>query len=60
MDNEELRKVLYRLVDALWVLENIEKLPNCNNCAAKDDCPYCPKAGQMVRTNCFAWVEEVK
>lgn len=58
MDNEELKEVLYRLVDALWVLENIEKLPNCNNCKWAKTCADCPGAGEMVRVNCVFWGSE--
>lgn len=58
MNKEEIRVALYRIIDALWLLENIEKLPDCNNCTVRNECPYCPKAGQMVRVNCFAWVGE--
>ena len=45
-----------QIEDALWVLDNIEKLPTCNNCLVKDSCKHVPKAGQMVRINCFGHV----
>ena len=58
MKNEEIRQACYRIIDALWVMENIEKLPNCNNCKAKNECAYAPKAGEMVRVNCWGWEGE--
>lgn len=48
----------YRIEDAMFVLDNIERLPNCNNCKSKDECEHCPVAGEMVRINCFEWVGE--
>lgn len=58
MDNETIRQACYHIIDALWVCDNIEKLPNCNNCRLKDECEYCPVAGEMVRVNCFNWESE--
>lgn len=55
MKSKEIRQALTIISDSLWLAENIEDLPNCNNCRHKDDCPYCPKAGEMSRINCFAW-----
>lgn len=60
MKYEELRATLYHIIDALWVCENVERLPNCNNCGKKNVCSYCVKAGEMVRINCFEWESENK
>lgn len=60
MENKEIREACYHIIDALWVTENIEKLPTCNNCKCKNECKYVPKPGEMLRVNCFAheWNEE--
>lgn len=54
--NETIREASYRIADAMWVLDNIEKLPNCNNCLVKDSCKHVPKAGEMTRLNCFGYI----
>ena len=58
MENETIRQACYRIIDALWVLDNIDRLPNCNNCKMKKSCEYVPNAGEMVRVNCWGWVGE--
>ncbi len=58
MKNEEIKQACGQIIDALWLVENIEKLPNCNNCKDKNNCIYVPEAGQMTRINCFAWEGE--
>lgn len=45
------------ILDVLMAYREISKLPTCNECAAKRDCPKAPKPGQMVRYNCFAFVK---
>lgn len=55
MEREE---VLNIVSDALWLAENVEKLPNCNNCLVKNHCNYCPKPGELLRINCYAWESE--
>lgn len=47
------------ILDVLMAYRDISKLPTCNECEAKRDCPYAPKPGQMVRYNCYAFVGEV-
>ena len=47
------------ILDVLMAYRNISKLPTCNECKAKRDCPYAPKPGQKVRYNCYAFVGEV-
>ena len=58
MENETIRQACYRIIDALWVLDNIERLPNCNNCKLKNSCGYVPNGGEMVRINCWGWLSE--
>ena len=54
----EREKVLNIISDALWLAENVEKLPNCNNCLMKNTCKYVPKPGEMSRFNCYAHIWE--
>lgn len=58
MENETIRQACYRIIDALWLADNIERLPNCNNCKRQNGCCYVPEAGDMVRVNCWGWVSE--
>ena len=39
--------------------EGIVSFRNCNNCGIKDDCDYCPKAGERVRINCPFWAGDI-
>lgn len=32
--------------------KQVTALPECNTCAVKNTCPYCPSVGQMTRYNC--------
>ena len=48
------------VLDILMAYRAIRKLPTCNECAAKNDCKYCPAPGQIVRYNCFAFVAKEK
>ena len=41
-------------------MKKISELNDCNTCAAKKDCLYAPKPGQMARINCFSWVGKEK
>lgn len=38
----------------LMELQNIESLPNCNDCK-RQGCEYKPKLGELVRFNCPLW-----
>ena len=44
------------ILDVLMAYREISKLPTCNECLAKNDCTEVPKAGQMVRYNCYGFV----
>ena len=46
------------ILDVLIAYREISKLPDCNDCAVKNNCIHAPKAGQMVRHNCFAFVSK--
>jgi hypothetical protein len=41
-----------RILDYLRNYRNILQTGDCNNCAIRGKCKYCPKPGQMVRYNC--------
>ena len=40
------------ILDSLRVLREIQAAGNCNTCAGRSECEYCPRLGQMVRYNC--------
>lgn len=40
------------ILDSLMTLRDIYKTGDCNICAVKKECGYCPKPGEMVRYNC--------
>lgn len=44
------------VLDVLLLYRDISKLPTCNECAIQRSCPHVPKAGQIVRYNCFNFV----
>lgn len=45
-------------LDCLRNYRNIIESGDCNTCACKHDCTEVPKAGQMVRYNCYAYVKK--
>ena len=53
---DDVIKMQAYILDVLMAYREISKLPTCNECAAKNNCPQAPKPGQMVRYNCFAFV----
>lgn len=58
-EREELRKNLLYLADCMILINDIEKMPSCNDCGIKFRCAYCPNVGQPVRYNCPLWVSDV-
>lgn len=44
------------ILDSLMAYRNIVQTGDCNNCAIKGKCKYCPKPGQQVRYNCPHYV----
>ena len=46
------------ILDSLRVLREIQAAGNCNTCAGRSECEYCPRLGQMVRYNCPFYKEE--
>ena len=40
------------ILDSLRVLREIQAAGDCNTCACRSECEYCPKPGQRVRYNC--------
>ena len=47
------------ILDSLRVLREIQAAGDCNTCAGRSECEYCPQPGQQVRYNC-PFYEEVK
>ena len=45
-------------LDCLMAYRNIVESGDCNTCACKNGCTEVPKAGQLVRYNCYAYVEQ--
>ena len=48
------------ILDTLMAYRDITKTGNCNTCMARNNCPYVPKLGQLVRYNCFVYVGKDK
>lgn len=44
--------------DSLRALREIQTVGNCNTCAGRSECEYCPRPGQLVRYNCPFYKEE--
>ncbi len=53
---EALRKLGGEIRELMRFVDQIGKLPTCNDCASRKDCAYAPKWGQSVRYNCPHWV----
>ena len=49
---------LVYILDSLRALREIQATGNCNTCAGRSECEYCPRPGQMVRYNCPFYKEE--
>lgn len=48
------------IADWLKLLKEITESGDCNNCLWKGKCDIEPKAGQMVRYNCYAYAKTEK
>ena len=48
---EDIAGILYHAADIIKSWNEIQALPNCNNCYRKD-CQFRPDWGQIVRFNC--------
>ena len=46
------------ILDSLRVLREIQAAGDCNTCAGRSECEYCPKPGRQVRYNCPFYKEE--
>lgn len=46
------------ILDSLRALREIQAAGNCNTCAGRRECEYCPRPGQLVRYNCPFYKEE--
>lgn len=45
-------------LDCLRTFKNIVDSGDCNDCALKRECEIVPKAGQLVRYNCYKFSAE--
>lgn len=52
---EQIKEVLYKMIDAINFMERISGLPDCNDCGKKCKCEYEPMVGQYTRINCPLW-----
>ena len=55
MDYQEIKAMLYKIITAIDYMNEINALNDCNSCLCQRNCTHAPKAGQMVRINCFAY-----
>ena len=47
-------------LDHLRLLKSILESGDCNTCACSKGCTEVPKLGELVRYNCYAYVERVE
>ena len=52
---DRLDEMEYKLEQCQDYMNRIASLPNCNTCAKKWGCIYCPGPGQNTRINCLLW-----
>ena len=55
MTTDEIIGSVNHLSQILMAYKELIELPDCNTCAIKKDCVHAPRAGQMVRINCFMY-----
>lgn len=60
MRHDDLIGALRQAIEVIEVYDEIMSLPDCNTCAAnlKNRCEIAPRAGQMVRINCYYYEKE--
>ena len=58
MTPTEFANLLHVVANDILYAEELKKAHDCNDCAGKNDCPYAPKLGQLVRINCPLWYEK--
>lgn len=51
----ELANIMSFLADSLRDLDEILKLPTCNDCDKLGGCEYTPEWGHLTRFNCPLW-----
>ncbi len=56
----KLRSYLLYIADCLLLMNDMEKMHNCNDCGIKGLCGETPRCGEPVRWNCPHWVEKEK
>ena len=45
-------------LDCFMAYRNIVESGDCNTCANRKECSEVPKAGQLVRYNCYGYAKE--
>jgi hypothetical protein len=58
LDPKEISRILRYVAGCVDYTERITKLPDCNTCGDKKNCPYVPACGDNARINCPFWEEE--
>lgn len=59
MQTNDMLKALDLAKSKIIYADTISKLHSCNDCGLRD-CVHRPKLGDVVRINCFAWVDTQK
>ena len=59
ISRQDIAGTLLKMAEMIRAYDEIMLLHDCNDCGRKD-CPYAPKAGQMVRINCPLWEGETE
>ena len=55
MDSQDIKGVLYKIIDLIDYAEKTLALPDCNDCAHVKTCKYAPEVGERTRINCPLW-----
>lgn len=57
-DRMKLREMLLYIADCMVAVNDMQEMPNCNDCGIKNRCAYAPEVGTPVRWNCPLWQEK--
>lgn len=52
---EQVRDMLYKLIDIINFYHFMSKTSSCNDCDRVRYCEYAPDPGKQVRYNCMFW-----
>lgn len=58
LDPKEISRILHYVAGCVDYTERITKLPDCNTCGDKKNCPHRPAWGDNTRINCPFWEDE--